>query len=159
MIRTYSYNIYDIKLFFHVLLVHFVSFPKIYSYMGFIDIYCMSFLIIWSLCFFVQISKIILVPKELSFSKFYSYIPTVSSSDCKKHQNIKLMIVPIPNVKNYKKLLDILVCDLCNKDCIIHSWFKWPGKEKLKRFYKKYLMRKISRLQILNILNIQQCIQ
>ena len=64
---TSSYLWYWI-FFLNFLLVYFISFPKIYSYMNFIDIFCMPFWIIWSISFLSQKS-----PNLWNFFNFFVF--------------------------------------------------------------------------------------
>ena len=51
---------------------------------------------------------------------------------CKKHQNAKLLILPIPRHKEYNECLSKMACSLENKKCMMNLCEKWPGKKDLK---------------------------
>ena len=50
---------------------------------------------------------------------------------CSYHQNIKLMIDGAKINTTYKDLLDILVCDMNNYDCMMDKCIECPGREAL----------------------------
>ena len=64
------------------------------------------------------------------FSNFYSHRPkwciTVGASGthtvcvCTYHQNVNLMISAVKLSKDYHELIDMLVCNRANKNCMIH---------------------------------------
>ena len=53
---------------------------------------------------------------------------------CEYHQNAKLMVFAIPGVTDYKDLIEIVVCDIENRDCMLHSCENCPSIDELKNF-------------------------
>lgn len=126
MTFLWRHKYYDIDFFFIYFLVHFISFPKIYRHMGFIDIYYMSFLIMRTLCFFVQISKIILVSKDLKvttlfFYKFKSFHWKIRiKKECTKFRRSHVIVSFVGHVPSCRRILVSLVGILCVKNLV--SW-------------------------------------
>lgn len=71
---------------------------------------------------------------KVSFSKFCSLRPkwcvlaggagTHSVCVCTMHQNIKLLLAPIG--ANYKELMQLIVCDLANRECMVQRCAHCP---------------------------------
>ena len=70
--------------------------------------------------------------KDVSFSKFCElhptwYIPVGPASGahlvcvCQIHQNAKLIANVILSIKDYKELLETMVCNTNNRNCMLHS--------------------------------------
>ena len=53
---------------------------------------------------------------------------------CKYHQNAKLIVFAIPGVTDYKELIEMVVCDIENRDCMLHSRENYPSIDMLKNF-------------------------
>ena len=53
---------------------------------------------------------------------------------CEYHQNAKLMAFAIPGVTDYKDLIETVVCDIENRDCMLHSCENCPSIDELKNF-------------------------
>lgn len=51
---------------------------------------------------------------------------------CEQHQNGKLLVVAIPQNKDYKEILSKMVCDIENKYCMMNICENCPGKNALK---------------------------
>ena len=83
---------------------------------------------------------------KIGFTKFWDLKPkwcvTVASSGihsvcvCEFHQNAKLLTVAIPRHSDYKCLLKIVVCDVANRNCMLHLCDLCPGKEGLLKYLK-----------------------
>ena len=81
---------------------------------------------------------------KVSFSNFCELRPkfciTVGSSGthsvcvCTIHQNVKLMLDAIHINKNYKELIDMMVCDQSNADCMLRRCDDCPGEAPLTDF-------------------------
>ena len=80
---------------------------------------------------------------KIGFSKFCSLRPKwcllVGASGshyvcvCTIHQNVNLMIDAMKINMTYQKLIDFVVCDRDNKECMIHRCKDCPGTEPLKQ--------------------------
>ena len=61
---------------------------------------------------------------------------------CQIHQSAKLMANVIPSVKDSEELLETMVCNTNNRDCMLHSCNQCPGtvalKEKLESIFDEY---------------------
>ncbi len=54
---------------------------------------------------------------------------------CEIHQNLKLMVLALPGdmkKMHYTEYLKLMVCDIENRDCMLHGCEECPGKEKVK---------------------------
>lgn len=51
---------------------------------------------------------------------------------CEYHQNFKLLVSEIPGVSDYKDLLQRIVCNTEQRDCMLHSCDRCPGSTALK---------------------------
>ena len=82
---------------------------------------------------------------NIGFSKFCELrpkwcIPVGSASGahsvsvCKYHQNAKLMVFAIPDVTDYKELIEMVVYDIENRDYMLHSCENCPSIDLLKNF-------------------------
>ena len=58
---------------------------------------------------------------------------------CKQHQNAKLLVTALPEQLDYKNLLSELVCNLNEKNCMLHSYSQHPGKPQLQKALEKIL--------------------
>lgn len=90
---------------------------------------------------FVKIS----LDVKIGFSKFCELrpkwcIPVGGASGlhsvcvCEYHQNAKLLALKIPDISDYKNLLTLVVCDLTNRDCMLHSCDNCPDNDTLKEY-------------------------
>ena len=81
----------------------------------------------------------------VGFSKFCQLRPkwcipvtaagTHSVCVCQQHQNAKLVVAALPEKNiDYKMLLSKIVCNLENRDCMIHLCDKCPGKDALHEY-------------------------
>ena len=83
---------------------------------------------------------------QISFSKFCTLRPkwcvTVASSGmhsvcvCEYHQNAKLLTDMIPQHSDYKYLLQKIVCNIENRNCMLHLCDSCPGKGELSNYLK-----------------------
>ena len=91
---------------------------------------------------------------KISLSKFCELRPrwcvTVnapgahSTCVCEYHQNVKLLTNVIPGVKDYHELLEIMVCDVNSRDCMLKTCANCPGTDALKTYIsEKTLVRGI----------------
>ena len=88
---------------------------------------------------------------KISFSKFASLRPkwciTVgpkgTHSVCARtaHQNVNLLLSSVNFSKNYHELLELIVCDINSKDCMIHRCESCPGVNAVKKFIQRELMK------------------
>ena len=86
---------------------------------------------------------------KIGFSKFCELRPkwcvavgpkgTHSVCVCQYHQNAKLLLAALPFNIYYRDLLSKVVCDLQNRDCMLHACEKCPGKEALQEYIKNQL--------------------
>ena len=53
---------------------------------------------------------------------------------CEQHQNVKLLTNVIPGVKDYYELLQIMVCDVTSRECMIKTCENCPGIQALKNY-------------------------
>jgi len=58
---------------------------------------------------------------------------------CTHHQNVKLMVAAISSQLNYKDLMSMIVCDVNNKDCMLHHCGECPNINVLKTFIREQL--------------------
>jgi hypothetical protein len=87
---------------------------------------------------------------KIGFSKFCELRPkwcvsvgpkgTHSVCVCQHHQNAKQLLAALP-VKNvtYQEVLSKIVCDLQNRDCMLHACEQCPGKDALKEYLNNEL--------------------
>ena len=58
------------------------------------------------------------------------------------HKNTKLMVNVIPYIKDYKELLKTMVCNINNRDCMLHTCHQCPGtvafKGELESIFDEY---------------------
>ena len=89
---------------------------------------------------YLQFSKL---GHKIGFSKFCQLRPrwcvTVDSASgvhsvcvCQIHQNAKLLAAAVPGNIDYKEMLAKTVCDMENRDCMLHSCDNCPGVENFK---------------------------
>ena len=81
---------------------------------------------------------------KISFSKFCELRPkwcvSVTSSGmhsvcvCQYHQNAKLLAAAVPGNNNYRDLLEKTVCQVENRNCMLHYCDSCPGKEGLNEY-------------------------
>ena len=81
---------------------------------------------------------------KVGFSKFCELRPksclTVSARGmhsvcvCELHQNTKLMIAAVPGTLDYKELLSKMVCDIGERNCMLHECENCGGKQAAKEF-------------------------
>ena len=86
---------------------------------------------------------------KIHSSKFYSLRPkwclTVGASGahtvcvCTIHQNVKLMVDAIDSRASYKDYIDLIVCDINSKECMIHRCNNCPGTTPLKIYLETLL--------------------
>ena len=84
------------------------------------------------------------VRDKISFSKFCELrpkwcVPVTSSGMhsvcvCQHHQNSKLLVAAIPQEKDYREVLNKMVCDLDNRECMLHYCNMCPGKDGLCKY-------------------------
>lgn len=55
---------------------------------------------------------------------------------CVYHQNMKLMVNSAKLNVDYKELIDLLVCDINNYDCMMHLCERCPGKENMLELFR-----------------------
>ena len=60
-------------------------------------------------------------------------------SVCEQHRNAKLLVAALPEQLNYKNLLSELVCNLNEKNCMLHSCSQCPGRPQLQKALEKIL--------------------
>lgn len=72
---------------------------------------------------------------------------------CKYHQNVKLMIEGAKLNTSYRDVIDYLVCDIDNKNCMLHKCSECPGPETL----QDVLMNEIDNLS--DEISCQQWVQ
>ena len=53
---------------------------------------------------------------------------------CEYHQNAKLMVFATPGVTDYKALIEMVVCDIESRDCMLHSSENFPSIDMLIKF-------------------------
>ena len=58
---------------------------------------------------------------------------------CEQHQNAKLLVAALPEQLDYKNLLSELVCNLNEKNCMLHSCSQCPGRPQLQKALEKIL--------------------
>ena len=58
---------------------------------------------------------------------------------CEQHQNAKLLVAALPEQFNYKNLLSELVCNLNEKNCMLHFCSQCPGRPQLQKALEKIL--------------------
>ena len=87
--------------------------------------------------------------EKIGFSKFCSLRPkwciivgssgTHSVCVCTYHQNAKLLVSAIKWQKKYKALMNIIVCNVDDRECMVHRCSNCPGTKALRLFLKKEL--------------------
>ena len=87
---------------------------------------------------------------KIGFSKFCEFRPkwcqNVTSSGmhsvcvCSYHQNVILACSAIPVKCDYKQLMDVCVCDLSSRDCMLHLYDECPPKEDLASTIRRYFL-------------------
>ena len=58
---------------------------------------------------------------------------------CEQHQNAKLLVAALPEQLDYKNLLSELVCNLNEKNCMLHSCSQCPGRPQLQKGLEKII--------------------
>ena len=58
---------------------------------------------------------------------------------CEQHQNAKLLVAALPEQFDYNNLLSELVCNLNDKNCMLHSWSQCRGRPQLQKALEKIL--------------------
>ena len=59
---------------------------------------------------------------------------------CTIHENVNLMISSVPLTKTNHELVEMIVCDRKNKQCMIHRCPNCPGTEPLEQYLKDLLL-------------------
>ena len=91
---------------------------------------------------------------KIGFSKFAGLQPkwcrTVGQSDshnvcvCIYHQNVKLMLSAVNPTLRYQVLLEMCVCDVTRKDCMLNKCEDCPGFENVVDFLRNEICKKWS---------------
>ena len=58
---------------------------------------------------------------------------------CEQHQNAKLLVAAVPEQLDYKNCLSGLVCNLNEKNCMLHSCSQCPEMPQLQKALEKIL--------------------
>ena len=59
---------------------------------------------------------------------------------CEQHQNAKLLVAALPEQLDYKNLLSELVCNLNEKNCMLHPVVSVQEGLNYKKDWRKFLM-------------------
>ena len=89
---------------------------------------------------------------KISFSKFASFRPkwciTVGPKDthsvcvCTAHKNVKLLLSSVNLSKDYHhEVLELIVCDINSKECMIHCCESCSGVNAVKKYIEGELMK------------------
>ena len=100
---------------------------------------------------------------KIVFSKFAELRPkwcrTVDQSGshnvcvCIYHQNVKLMLSAVNPTLRYQVLLEVCVCDVTRKDCMLNKCEDCPGFENVVDFLRNEICKKWRLLMILYLLS------
>ena len=95
---------------------------------------------------------------KISFSKFCSLRPkwclTAGASGahsvcvCTIHQNVKLMVDAINTKMSYKDFVSLVVCDINNKECMVHRCKNCPGTAPLKTKLETILKEELNKEEV-----------